>query len=99
MRLGLYNSCLLDWDLDRLFGWAAEQGYAALELHGGPRFRHVDWDSVADGRENPLVDAQVRYPVRVCGLMYGPLNFLSPDPGERDTAFARLEVLLKAARR
>src|ERR1043166_9567128 len=64
MQIGIYNSCLLEWDLNRLFGWAAEQGYAGVELHGGPRFRHVDWDAVADGRENPVLDAQAKYPVR-----------------------------------
>src|ERR1051325_8601901 len=98
MQIGIYNSCLLEWDLNRLFGWAAEQGYAGVELHGGPRFRHVDWDAVADGRENPVLDAQAKYPVRVCGLMYGALNFLSPNADQKDQAFARLETLLKAAR-
>jgi sugar phosphate isomerase/epimerase len=79
--------------------WAAEQGYAGVELHGGPRFRHVDWEAVADGSQNPVVDAQTKYPVRVCGLMFGALNFLSPDPDQKDAAFSRLETLLKAARR
>jgi sugar phosphate isomerase/epimerase len=99
MELGLYHSCLLEWDLDRLFGWAGAQGYRALELHGGPRFRHVDWAAVAAGRTNPVLEAQARYGVRVSGLMYGALNFLAPDPSERGAAFERLEILLRAARR
>jgi sugar phosphate isomerase/epimerase len=98
MQIGIYNSCLLEWDLDRFLSWAAEQGYAGVELHGGPRFRHVDWDAIAAGRQNPLVDAQTKYPVRVCGLMYGALNFLSPDPDQKEAAFSRLETLLKAAK-
>jgi sugar phosphate isomerase/epimerase len=98
MQIGIYNSCLLEWDLDRFLSWAAEQGYAGVELHGGPRFRHVDWDAIAAGRQNPLVDAQMKYSVRVCGLMYGALNFLSPDPDQKDAAFSRLETLLKAAK-
>jgi hypothetical protein len=65
MQMGIYNSCLLDWDLDRFLSWAAQHGYAGVELHGGPRFRHVDWDAVANGRQNPLVEAQMKYPVRV----------------------------------
>src|SRR5690349_20435879 len=99
MHIGLYNSCLLEWNVDRLLSWAAYHGYVGVELHAGPRFRHDDWDAVANGRSNPVIDAQTKYPVRVCGLMYGPLNFLSPDQGERDAAFARLETLLRAARR
>jgi sugar phosphate isomerase/epimerase len=99
LQIGLYNACLLDWDLDRFMRWAADNGYAAVELHGGPRFRHVDWQAVADGRVNPVAEAQARYPVRVSGLMYGPLNFLSADPSVREAAVARLTVLLEAARR
>jgi sugar phosphate isomerase/epimerase len=99
MELGLYHSCVIEWDLDRLFGWACAHGYKALELHGGPRFRHVDWRAVAAGQQNPVLDAQERYGVRVVGLMYGALNFLSADPSERSNAFERLEILLKAAGR
>ena len=68
MQLGLYNTCLLDWNLDKLFGWAKGNGYRALELHGGPRFRHVDWTAIADGRENPVLEAQEKYEIPVCGL-------------------------------
>jgi len=98
MQIGIYNSCVLDWDLDRFVSWAAQHGYAGVELHGGPRFRHIDWDAVANGRQNPLVDAQIKYPVRVCGLMYGALNFLSPDSDQAEAAFSRLDTLLRAAR-
>ena len=99
MELGLYNSCVLQWDLDRLLAWAAANGFAAVEVHGGPRFRHVDWGAVAAGRENPLVDAQAKHRVRIRGLMYGALHFLSADHAVQDDAFAQLETLLKAARR
>jgi sugar phosphate isomerase/epimerase len=100
VQIGLYNTCLLDWDLDKLFGWCAEHGYAAVELHGGPRFRHVAWEAVAAGRANPVAEARARYPsVRVCGIMFGRLPFLSPDAEQAESAFARLETLLRAARR
>lgn len=61
MDLGLYNSCLLDWNLDHLFSSAKDNGYTALELHGGPRFRHVDWSAIAAGRSNPVANAQGKY--------------------------------------
>ncbi|MFZ0216837.1 MAG: hypothetical protein WAM30_12970, partial [Candidatus Dormiibacterota bacterium] len=80
--LALYNTCVLEWDLDRLLGWAAENGFAAVELHAGPRFTHVDWQAIADGRENPLVTAHERHGVRICGLMYGRLGFLKASPEE-----------------
>ena len=99
MELGLYHSCLLEWELDRLFGWARAHGYSALELHAGPRFRHVDWGAVAAGHDAPLRAVQERYGVRVSGLMYGALNFLSADRSACRAAFERLETLLAAARR
>lgn len=99
MRLGLYNSCLLEWEPEHLLSWAAANGFAAVELHGGPGYRQVDWQAVADGRSDPLLDAQERHGVRICGLMYGPLNFLSPDLAEGKRALADLEVMLRAARR
>jgi sugar phosphate isomerase/epimerase len=98
MRIGVYNSCLLDWDLDRTLGWAAANGLAAVEVHAGPRYRHVDWRAVARGGPNPLVEAQSRHGVRICGLMYGALGFLAPDPRRRRAALEELEVLLRAAR-
>jgi sugar phosphate isomerase/epimerase len=99
MRLGLYNSCLLEWEPERLLGWAAANGFSAVELHAGPRYRHVDWRAVADGRTGPLLEAQERHGVRICGLMYGALGFLSPDPVQREQAVADVEILLRAARR
>jgi sugar phosphate isomerase/epimerase len=99
VKIGLYNSCLLEWDLDRFMSWATQNFYSAVELHGGPRFRYVDWDAVATGQINPVADCQARYPVRVSGIMFGALNFLSADSSVREAAFARLEVLLRAAKR
>jgi sugar phosphate isomerase/epimerase len=99
MDIGLYNTCVLDWDLDALLGWAREEDLAAVELHAGPRYRHLDWQAIADGRENPLVDAQERHGVRVCGLMYGRLGFLTPDPDEPGRSLAYLDTLLAAAAR
>ncbi|MBB6732328.1 sugar phosphate isomerase/epimerase family protein [Cohnella zeiphila] len=101
MKLALYNSCLLHWEPERLFAWAAEQGFRGVELHGGPRFAHVDWSAVADGAADAkaLLAAQERYGLPIVGLMYGALPFLSPDPDERRAAAQRIGVLLRAAAR
>lgn len=99
MEIGFYNSCLLDWDLDKTFDWAHENGFSGVELHGGPRYAHVHWQEIASGKSNPLVEVQERYELPVTGIMYGGMHFLSPDEREREEAFEHLEMLLAAAAR
>lgn len=99
MEIGFYNSCLMDWGLDRTFSWAKEQGFGGVEIHGGPRYPHVPWREIAAGKTNPLQKAQERYGIPVVGIMFGALRFLSPDERERQKALDNLEVLLKVAAR
>ena len=99
MKIGFYNSCLMDWDLDKTFGWARDHGFEGLELYGGPRYPYVSWEEIASGKTNPLLEAQERYGIPVAGLMFGALPFLSPDESERKEALQYLEVLLRAASR
>ena len=99
MEIGFYNSCLLDWDLDKTFGWARENGFAGVELHGGPRYAYVPWKEIASGKSNPLADVQERYELPVTGIMYGGMHFLSPEEKKREGAFNHLEMLLGVAAR
>ena len=99
MRLGFYNSCVLDWDLDATLAWAADHDFDAVELHAGPRYAHVAWDAIAAGRINPIAEAQERHDVAVGGIMYGPLPYLSADAEQRKYALSYIEMLLRAAAR
>ncbi|MDB5085600.1 MAG: hypothetical protein JWN30_2486 [Bacilli bacterium] len=100
MKIGFYNTCVLHWDIDRTFSWAKEHGFAGVELHGGPRFEHVDWREIAAGRGViDLLNAQEKYGVQITGLMFGALPFLSPDPELRKRAALGIDTLLRAAAR
>jgi len=99
VRIGFNNACLPEWNLARTLAWAAEHDWAAVELHGGRRYSHIDWKAIAAGRENPIAEEQDRTGVEVAGIMHGLLPFLSPDPRKREMAAAELETLLLAAQR
>jgi sugar phosphate isomerase/epimerase len=99
VRVGFNNACLPGWDLARTFTWAAEHDWAAVELHGGKRYSHIDWKAIAAGRENPIAEEQARTGVAVAGIMHGLLPFLSLDPREKEMAATELETLLLAAKR
>lgn len=99
MKIGFNNACLPSWDVDRTFEWARTNGWPVIELHGGARYRLIDWREIARGGQNPIAEVQERTGVRVCGIMHGLLPFLSPDPGARARAVEELEVLLRAAAR
>ncbi|MCC2687075.1 MAG: hypothetical protein K0R75_3974 [Paenibacillaceae bacterium] len=100
MKIGFYNTCFIQWDVDTTFRWARDNGFHGVELHGGPRFKAVDWRGVADGRSaNELLAAQEKYGVPIPGIMFGALPFISPDPAQRKQAVEDVGVLLRAAAR
>jgi len=100
MNIGFYHTCVLQWDIDRTFAWARQNGFAGIELHGGPRYKHVNWQEIAQGKgDSELLRAQERYGIPVTGIMFGAIPFLSPDPLERERAVRSIEVLLQAAKR
>ncbi|TDF98117.1 sugar phosphate isomerase/epimerase family protein [Paenibacillus piri] len=99
MKIGFYHTCVMDWDIDRTFSWAGQNGFAGIELHGGPRYKHVNWHEIAKGNGvSAILAAQEHYGVPVTGLMFGAIPFLSPDPLERERALQEIDVLLRAAK-
>jgi sugar phosphate isomerase/epimerase len=99
MRIGFNNACFPQWDVETTFAWAVAHGWPTIELHGGPRYTYIDWEAIAEGRNNPVADAQSRTGVSVAGIMHGMLPFLSPEPDVRARAVIELDVLLRAAAR
>lgn len=97
MRLGLYHTTFLDWDPPRLFDWMAREGFRDLELHGGPRYRFIAWERVADG-DASLAEAAAARGIRIGDIMDGSVNFLAPDPAVREASVAHARVLIRAAK-
>lgn len=98
MKIGFYHSCYLHWDLPRTFEWAAQNGFHAIELHGGPRYKYLDWTALANGQgAAQLLKLQEKYGVALSGVMFGVLPYLSADPNERKRATDTVKTLLKAA--
>lgn len=98
MKLGFYNSCFMDWDLETTAAFAAQNGFAALELRGVPDYRFIDWSRVAAGETKPVLAPLERHGLTACGLMWGALNFVHPDEGRRVQAAESLRMLIRAAK-
>lgn len=99
MEIGLYQSCFLEWELEQTFAWAKRHGFNGIELHGGPRYRFLNWLELADGKG--VVDVlklQETYGIPLIGIMHGAIPFLSPNPAERAAAVDSITTLMKAAR-
>ncbi|GGD61619.1 sugar phosphate isomerase/epimerase family protein [Paenibacillus nasutitermitis] len=100
MKIGFYNSCFMEWEIERTFAWAKENGFHGIEIHGGPRYKHVDWREVAEGRcTSSIMQAQEKFGIPITGIMFGVLPFLSPEEAKRIEALQYIETLLQAASR
>lgn len=100
MKVGLYQSCFLHWDLAKTFEWAKANGFHGIELHGGPRYRFIDWKEAAEGKGVAEINRlQERYGIPVTGIMFGALPYLSPIPEQREQAAETIKTLLQAAAR
>lgn len=97
MELGLYNSCFLDWDLEKTFRWMEKHKLHFAELHGGPRYPFIDWSEVAHGRTMDLLKSAEQHGIEIVDIMYGALNFLHPDDVVKEESVAYAKILLDAA--
>lgn len=98
MEIGFYNSCFMGWEPEKTFAWAKENGFSGIELHGGPRYKHINWQDFAAGKSvAAFKNLQEKYDIQLTGIMFGALPFLSPDPEKRKEALEYIETLLKAA--
>jgi sugar phosphate isomerase/epimerase len=100
MNLGLLNACLMAWNPSRIAGFAREEGFSALELHGGPRYTAASWSEVAAGSRDAVM--AIREPLEqnnlTCsGIMFGNLPYLDADPAKRTEAAEYLSMLIRAA--
>lgn len=97
MELGLYHSCFMEWPLEPLYRWMQEKGYRYVEIHGGPRYTDIVWADIASGRDKAIRKLGERYGIEIVDIMYGGLNFLSPEIQTRKAAQEYAAMLINAA--
>ncbi|QHT61184.1 sugar phosphate isomerase/epimerase [Paenibacillus lycopersici] len=99
MEIGFYHACFPEWDPARTFAWASRHGFRGIELHGGQRYRFLNWRELAEGKgAGELLKLQEASGIPLIGIMYGAIPFLSPNPAERAEAADTIATLLRAAR-
>lgn len=106
MKLGLMTAALPGLTLDELAGWAAGEGFAALEiacwpLETGDRRRyagvtHIDVDGLDADGARAIRAGLDRYGLEISALAYYPNN-LDPDLAVRSAAHDHLRRVILAA--
>ena len=98
MKIGFYHSCFANWDLEKTFDWAKANGFFGIELHGGVRYKFINWKEQAEGKDTAgFGRLQEKYGIPIIGIMHGAIPYLSPDPEKRKEAVETIEMLIKAA--
>ena len=59
MKLGFLNACLMDWEPERVVRFASENGFQAVEFHGGPRYQKVSWDAIANNEVDVVREPEI----------------------------------------
>ncbi|HMP79253.1 MAG TPA: sugar phosphate isomerase/epimerase family protein [Pirellulaceae bacterium] len=106
-QLGFVSAILGDRSLEQVFEFAAEAGYACVEVMCWPVGRadrryagvtHLDADHFSDADANKVVELQRRTGVAVSALGYYP-NALSPHADEARLASEHIRRVIEAAGR
>jgi len=105
VKLGLLTAAFPDLTLEEVAGWAAGEGFEALEIAcwpagGGERRRyagvtHIDVDDFDPDAVRELMD---RYGLTISSLAYYPNN-LHPDDAHREAVNGHLRKVIAAAQR
>jgi sugar phosphate isomerase/epimerase len=107
MQLGFVSAILHDLSLDEVLAFAADEGYACVELMcwppGGATRRyagvtHIDVTSLTDDRAARVRELARARRLTVSGLGYYP-NPLDPDPAHRQVVTEHLKAVIRAAPR
>jgi sugar phosphate isomerase/epimerase len=103
MKLGLLTSCLPEWSLEEIAGWAGEHGFEALELAAWPSLgdRPFTASHVAADRFDGAEAERVRAALDSNGLELSALayydNNLASDPTEREAYHSHLRACIDTA--
>ncbi|MBM3997812.1 MAG: sugar phosphate isomerase/epimerase [Planctomycetes bacterium] len=107
MQLGFVSAILPDFTLDEVFSFAADEGFACVELMcwppGGADRRyagvtHLDVTNVTESLIAKVRDLVATTGVQISGLGYYP-NPLHPDLAHRERVVAHLKKVIEAAPR
>jgi sugar phosphate isomerase/epimerase len=108
LKLGLLTAAFPSLSLVEVAGWAADNGFEALEVAcwpaaGGERRRyagvcHIDVDALDDSAIRTVREAIEGRGLTISSLAYYP-NPLDPDPAVRAQAQAHLRKVIEAAAR
>jgi sugar phosphate isomerase/epimerase len=105
MQLGFVSAILPDLSLDEVLTFAADEGFACIELMcwplGGAARRyagvtHVDVTTLSDDQARQIRELSRARGVAISGLGYYP-NPLDPDPGHRRVVIDHLKAVIRAA--
>ena len=106
MQLGFVSAILPDLSLEEVLSFAAESGYACVEVMCWPRGKaerryagvtHIDVASLDDGEARRIHELTAKYGVSISGLGYYP-NILSPNAEEAATCTEHLKQVIRAAK-
>ena len=108
MKLGLLTAAFPSLTLEEVAGWAADNGFEALEIAcwpaaGAERRRyagvcHIDVDALDGSAINGVHQLMGGHRLTISSLAYYP-NPLDPDPAQRALAQAHLRKVIDAAAR
>src|SRR5215470_11815271 len=107
MQLGFVSALFPDFTLDEVFAFAADEGFACVELMcwppGGADRRyagvsHIDVTNLSDDRVGRIRDLARKRGVALSGLGYYP-NPLDPDAEHRRVVIDHLKKVISAAPR
>src|SRR5262245_41864605 len=107
MQLGFVSAILPDLSLDEVFAFAAEEGFACVELMcwppGGASRRyagvtHIDVTNLTDDHADRIRERTEASGPATSGLGSSP-NPLDPDPDHRQTVADHLKAVIRAAPR
>jgi sugar phosphate isomerase/epimerase len=105
MQLGFVSAILADRSLDEVLKFAADEGFACVELMCWPPGKaerryagvtHIDVSDFPDEQAGRIKDLVARHGVAISGLGYYP-NPLDPDAGHRRTVTDHLRKVISAA--
>jgi sugar phosphate isomerase/epimerase len=106
MKLGLFTAALPGLSLEAIGGWAADNGFGAIEIACWPagsgaerRYAgvcHVDVDGLTDERAGAIRSMLAAKGLTISSLGYYPNN-LHPDPAHRASVNAHLRKVIVAA--
>ncbi len=107
MQLGFVSAILPDLSLEQVLAFAAEEGFACVELMCWPPGKadrryagvtHLDVTNLNDDRIGQVRDLVKKHGVTISGLGYYP-NPLDPDPASRQVIGEHLKRVIEAAPR